>query len=660
MADILKPTEALQQLRRLCEGIRDERHTYANTATRIGNAFLALLSYIAGAPFLRKDTDDTTTHKLTMGEAEVKGTAALRGGVTIGADGTYSITEEGVARLVGVVADYLKSSDFHPGTAMGFDGTGYGMTRGTDGKYTLETDNIIARMKMTVAELDVHEMSFIGGTVVMSPCGNRIDLVEVLNASGNVITDGSTPDRYRCYFLATDGEQSIKNEWTIGQLARCKTNNLSKGTYTDYENRDYWRLVVGVSSEPVSKSGKTYHYIDLSNSSAEQITLTDSNGTQHIVTIGGVDKNRTSVPMPNDNVVGIGHQWDTDRQDVAIISASGWTLYKGIGHYDLPHENIINKFGIDEAIVTTDRLKLIPYAQSTDVQTALCVRGEYSATASYGHNDVVTYGGQSWVCAVKIGDTCKGQAPSATSTYWLLFVAKGDTGATGPQGIQGEKGDGYTISFLLNDVPVDVINFDSVKVLESATLEADFHNNAESVNVNKAVITCYDAEGNVLGSPIEASNADKVVVDAGNLYLSKDCKNITVVGKDESGNLLVSKSIGVVRNGKDATELISLVLYLTSGALTWRSGQGKIATLAAAVTKGNYDITDAQDASQFIWTRESSSSQGDKDWNSQHKFGSKTLEVSEGDMCGNITSFVCTLHKSTGEVYTMAKQDFTI
>ena len=92
---------------------------------------------------------------------------------------------------------------------------------------------------------------------------------------------------------------------------------------------------------------------------------------------------------------------------------------------------------------------------------------------------------------------------------------------------------------------------------------------------------------------------------------------------------MVSKSLGIVRNGTDGTEPVSLLLYLSSGAYTWRVGQGKIATIAAAVTMGSYDITDAQDASQFIWTRESESAQGDKDWNSQHKFGAKTLEVSE-------------------------------
>ena len=239
-------------------------------------------------------------------------------------------------------------------------------------------------------------------------------------------------------------------------------------------------------------------------------------------------------------------------------------------------------------------------------------------------------------------------------------MAKGDTGARGEKGDTGAQGNGYTVVFLLNNIPVDSLNFDDVKASDGSVLEADFYNNGETANVAGASITCYDQDGNILGSPITSTNTDNIVVDGGNLYLSKDCKYITAVAKDKDGKLLVSKSLGVVRNGTDGTEPVSLLLYLTDGAYTWRSGQGKIATIAAAVTKGNYDITDAQDASQFIWTRESSSTQGDADWNSQHKFGSKTLEVSEGDMCGDITSFVCTLHKSTGEVYTMEKQDFKL
>ena len=556
---------------------------------------------------------------------------------------------------------------------MGFDGRGFGVTKGTDGKYTLEVDNLIARMKMIVAQLEVHTMSFIGGGIVMSPCGNKMSRIEALDKDGNVlatsvlgspsmtIPSGKTAASFRCYFLASDGDYSVKNEWAVGQLARCKTNNLSTGQYTDYQNRDYWRLVVGVSSAPVKKDGKSYHYIDLSNNPDTGISITDESGTVHIVDkIPGVSATLNSLPQAGDDIVGMGHNWDSKRQDVAYFSASGWTLYKGIDHYDLPEERIVNKFGIDKAIITTDQLVLRPYAQPTDTSVALCDRGIYSSDSSYGFGDLVSYGGQLWKCVVKLGSTVKGEAPSVTSANWVLYVAKGDTGARGEKGDTGAQGNGYTVVFLLNNIPVDSLNFDDVKASEGSVLEADFYNNGETANVAGASITCYDQDGNVLGSPITSTNTDNIIVDGGNLYLSKDCKYITAVAKDKNGKLLVSKSLGVVRNGTDGTEPVSLLLYLTDGAYTWRSGQGKIATIAAAVTKGNYDITDAQDASQFIWTRESESTQGDADWNSQHKFGSKILEVSEGDMCGDITSFVCTLHKSTGEVYTMEKQDFKL
>ena len=44
-------------------------------------------------------------------------------------------------------------------------------------------------MKEIVAEIEVHEMSFIGGTVVLSPCGNRVDRVEALDDKGICIAD---------------------------------------------------------------------------------------------------------------------------------------------------------------------------------------------------------------------------------------------------------------------------------------------------------------------------------------------------------------------------------------------------------------------------------------------------------------------------------------
>ena len=573
--------------------------------------------------FLRKDQDDSTEHKLTMGAAEVKGSSALDGGLTVGTgknlEGTaYGIDKDGVATLAKLVAEYLQSPDYSKGTGQGFDGTGYGLTKDAKGKYTLEIDNLVARMKMIVAELEVHEMSFIGGTVVMSACGNRVARVEAIDGDGSciaaayetqptlVIPEGKVADKFRCYFLATDGSQSVKNEWTVGQLARCKTNNIAKpGDYTNYENREYWRLVVGVSKAPVTVEGKSYHYIELSNSTSKNIALTDAAGTERHVTLGGVCETMASLPYAGDYIVGMGHCWDTAKQNVAILSVAslGWSIYQGIDNYDLPEANIVNKFGIDKSIMATDRLILRPYAAPKESQTVAVVRGAYSDDTYYGHNDMTTLDGQLWIGAgIEIGKTIKGEKPSATSPYWSLAAAKGiqgekgdkgdkgdkgekgdqgiqglqglqgekgdqgiqgpkgdtgATGATGPQGPQGEKGatgekgekgDNYSVAFLLNGARVDVLNFDDVRTLADATFEADFYNQGAAVDVPKATLTCYDKEGNVLGSPIEIAGASNIVADGGSLYLSKDCKTITAVGKDTSGKVLFSNSVAVIRS----------------------------------------------------------------------------------------------------------------
>ena len=55
-------------MRQWFEGIRDERVTHANTATRIGQAFLMLLNYLLDpdTPFLRKDQEDQTNYLLRL------------------------------------------------------------------------------------------------------------------------------------------------------------------------------------------------------------------------------------------------------------------------------------------------------------------------------------------------------------------------------------------------------------------------------------------------------------------------------------------------------------------------------------------------------------------------------------------------------------------
>ena len=60
------PSLTYQEIGELLTTIRDERRTHANTATRVGEALLALLAYMANAPYLRKDQADATNHLLTL------------------------------------------------------------------------------------------------------------------------------------------------------------------------------------------------------------------------------------------------------------------------------------------------------------------------------------------------------------------------------------------------------------------------------------------------------------------------------------------------------------------------------------------------------------------------------------------------------------------
>lgn len=219
------------------------------------------------------------------------------------------------------------------------------------------------------------------------------------------------------------------------------------------------------------------------------------------------------------------------------------------------------------------------------------------------------------------------------------------------------KGEGYYIIFKLNGTPVDTIDYDSVNSMEDAyvSFEADFYNNKTAYKAASATLTCVDESGKTIGSVKQVNNSQNIVVDGSGLNLSNGCKTIQVVVSDADGNTVISGNIGV---SQGASGIVTLTVYLLSGGNTWRTGQGKVATIAAAATKGDYDITDAQDDSQFIWTRESADDDGDKNWNSDHTKGSKTLELYETDMSGNTTTFVCTLYNSNGEAVQAKKMNF--
>jgi len=172
----------------------------------------------------------------------------------------------------------------------GLLGTGGAIQIDQDGNSHAEFDYLTIRKIATFIELIIQEAKHVGGMLVVSPSGMTISKVE------------ETETAYRCYFERTDGDRTLKNQFTVGTQARRQTFNLTGQAY-------YWRLVTAVGED----------YVDLSK------TDCDTGST---------------VPQEGDELVGLGHRTDKTRQSAIIISAFGTDspsikYYQGIDSYSL-------------------------------------------------------------------------------------------------------------------------------------------------------------------------------------------------------------------------------------------------------------------------------------------------------------------------------------
>ena len=146
-------------LRQQFEGIRDERRTSANTATRIGNALLALLDVIGNLDlddkYISKTHDDEAAGLISFRKGLISLLQArfgnyLRDGAN---DSGAAITPEGIGDFIGLIfTNYLKSR----GARSGFtDGKGILMdaVRGI-----IETDGLEVRGFMRIMELVINRL----------------------------------------------------------------------------------------------------------------------------------------------------------------------------------------------------------------------------------------------------------------------------------------------------------------------------------------------------------------------------------------------------------------------------------------------------------------------------------------------------------------------
>lgn len=206
--------------------------------------------------YLRKDTDDETTHSITIPK--------------------------------------LLSEDF----LSGIDGTGFYLgNKAYDGKDTyshLEIDNLLVRNKAIFEQLEIRKLSYVNGNIVLSAAGGTIESVEDQGTS------------WKCYLKSDDGTTATTNTFQVNDLVRCETFDIKDGVYEGVSNKFYWRQVIEVGED----GNKNYIILDKSNCASGsdepeagdvivQFGNSDDEETnrQNIIIISATDEDSPSIKM---------------------------------------------------------------------------------------------------------------------------------------------------------------------------------------------------------------------------------------------------------------------------------------------------------------------------------------------------------------------------
>lgn len=209
---------SLDTLKKLFEGIRDERRKNSNTAERIGSAFLSLLSYTYDnlSNFLRKDTEDIANKCITFLEG-------AHFGDYISSISGSAIDKDGNAEfMTAIIRELLRSVKFIDG----IDGEGWQLwIDKLTGLSSLTIDKITIRQTLVALEYLIQKVRSVNGQIVVSAANGKIK---------EIVNDG---DNLRITF-----EQN--NEFVAHDLIRC-------AEYSSSYNRSYWVEISSVEGNSV-------------------------------------------------------------------------------------------------------------------------------------------------------------------------------------------------------------------------------------------------------------------------------------------------------------------------------------------------------------------------------------------------------------------------
>lgn len=418
---------------KMFEGIRDERTKHANTARRIGNAFLSMLDFAssAGDGKLSSVHDDIAQGFITFVKGlMVNQLAQLKGGASFGSDGSYSFDKDG-----NLVIESAHSRDFDEMLQNGFV-----LKRNpTSGKYTLSISDLIVWGRMVINTLETRKKYAIGGNVYLSGASSKIQHVEKVYSE-----DGETVVGYKCYILKDDGTMATQNNWVVGDQALCQTFDIEEGVYQNVSNQYYWRLVTQVSEENVAITEK---YIDKDGNEQIRELYEGQKFAWVVLSRDDCDTN-SGIPASGDTIVLDGHRLteneDTDyteRTNVLMLEATGSgspriIALTGVVDYKHTTDNEVFILSPRKVIFTTEHFE-IRTASGAPI-TFVHFMGPWTKDTEYHYYDQVSHANALWTCIVEKGKSTTAE-PTDGSTYWRKEMSggKGEKGDKGEDGLSG-------------------------------------------------------------------------------------------------------------------------------------------------------------------------------------------------------------------------------
>lgn len=385
-----------------------EQAGHAGTAGYATKAGEVDLSAEALDHFARKDQDET-----------FEGNVGFKKDVNFEAAALFADVVEMLKKLKaqgGIETDYVRSANYEEDTQQGF-----GLSRTKNGGYRLSLSELEVWCKAIFHELEIRKLSYAGGNVYLSGAGSKIVHVEEQYSASGVTTG------WKCYLLADDGSTATQNLWRVKDQARCQSFNILEGKHEGVSNKSYWRLVTGVSTQPVTikaadgtalYGGRLFDWVTLS-------------ATDCMV---GSD-----TPAAGDTIVLDGASEDATRQGVLMLESTGNGTprivgLRGVSSYTHEGKEVF-VFSPGGSKIVSSAIEWV--SSAGDTIHLVNYRGEWQKDVSYGHYDQVNHNNALWTCVNPNG--CNSEPKDGTSDWQK--VLSGEKGEQGEQGIKGDKGE---------------------------------------------------------------------------------------------------------------------------------------------------------------------------------------------------------------------------